>query len=239
MRSKVVTLQEALEPFKDGQTVLFGDWHGQFSAEEIITGILEKGVKDLTAVACTAGTPDQGVGRLINANRVKALKTTHIAFNPVARDQMFAGDLDIEFIPQGTITERIRCGGFGLGGCLTPTGIGTEVEEGKQKLTINGKEYLLEMPIRGDITLIKASTADKAGNVSFNLVSGTISDYMAFASDTVIVEVEELVEVGELSPQEIDVPAPIVDMVYVKIGPVGEFCNVWKRAKEKTEGGAK
>ena len=95
------------------------------------------------------------------------------------------------------------------------------------------------MPIRGDITLIKASKADRAGNISFNLVSGTISDYMAFASDTVIVEVEELVETGELSPEEIDVPAPIIDMVYVKTGPVGEFCNVWKRAKEKSEGGAK
>lgn len=239
MRSKVVTLQEAVEAFSDGQTILFGDWHGQFAAEEIISGVLQKGVKDLTAVACTAGTPDQGVGRLIEARRIKALKTTHIAFNPIARDQMFAGELDVEFIPQGTFTERIRCGGFGLGGCLTPTGIGTEVEKGKQKLTINGREYLLELPIRGDITLIKASKADKAGNVSFRLVSGTISDYMAFASDTVIVEAEELVETGELSPEEIDIPAPVVDMVYVKIGAVGEFCNTWKKAKEKAERGAK
>lgn len=237
MQSKVVTLQEAVEAFKDGQTILFGDWHGQFAAEEIISGVLQQGIKDLTAVSCTSGTPDQGVGRLIKAGRIKALKTTHIAFNPIARDQMFAGELDIEFIPQGTFTERIRCGGFGLGGCLTPTGIGTEVEKGKQKLVINEKEYLLELPIRGDITLIKASKADKAGNVSFRLVSGTISDYMAFASDTVIVEAEELVEIGELSPKEIDIPAPIVDMVYVKTGAVGEFCNTWKKAK--AEGGTK
>ena len=152
---------------------------------------------------------------------------------------MFAGRLDIELIPQGTFTERIRCGGFGLGGCLTPTGIGTEVENGKQKLMLNGREYLLELPIRGDITLIKASKADRAGNISFRLVSGTISDYMAFASNTVIVETDELVEVGDLSPEEIDIPAPIVDMVYEKTGTVGEFCNTWKKAKAKAEGGMK
>ena len=239
MQSKVVTLQEAVEAFKDEQTILFGDWHGQFAAEEIISGILQKGVKNLTAVACTAGTPDQGVGRLIGAGRIRALKTTHIAFNPIARDQMFAGRLDIEFIPQGTFTERIRCGGFGLGGCLTPTGIGTEVENGKQKLMLNGREYLLELPIRVDITLIKASKSDRTGNISFRLVSGTISDYMAFASDTVIVETDELVEVGDLSPEEIDIPAPIVDMVYEKTGTVGEFCNTWKKAKAKAEGGMK
>lgn len=235
MRSKVTTLENVLEKFHDGQTILFGDWHGQFAAEEIITGIIEKGCKDLTAVACTAGMPDQGLGRLIQEKRVKTLKTTHIAYNPVARDQMFAGDLDIEFIPQGTFTERIRCGGFGLGGCLTPTGIGTDVEEGKQKLTIDGKEYLLELPIRGDITLIKASKADPEGNISFNMISGAISDYMAYASDFVIVEAEELVETGALKPQEIDVPAPIVDMVYVKNGETGGFCNMWKKAKEKAE----
>ncbi len=239
MRSKVATLEQVLDKIHDGQTLLLGDWHGQFSAEEIITGILEKGCKDLTAVTITGGTPDQGVGRLIEAKRLKALKTTHIAFNPCARDQMFAGELDIEFIPQGTITERIRCGGFGLGAALTPTGIGTVVEEGKEKITLDGKEYLIEMPIRGDVTIIKASKVDKAGNVSFNMVSGTVSDYMCYASDLVIVEAEELVEVGELGPQEINVPSPVVDMIYVKQGPVGEFCNVWKRARDKAKGGAK
>ena len=142
MRSKVVTKEEALAKIKDGQTIMFGDWHGQITADELIDGVLEKGVKDIAAIAVSAGTPDQGVGKLIAAHRVKSLATTHIAFNPLARDQMFAGELDIEFVPQGTFAERIRCGGAGLGGCLTPTGIGTEVEEGKQKLTINGKECL-------------------------------------------------------------------------------------------------
>ena len=159
MKNKVVTLEQAVSAVHDGQTILFGDWHGEISAEEVITGVLEKGVKDITAVAVSGGMPDQGVGRLIVEHRVKALKTTHIGLNPVARDQMLAGELDVEFIPQGTFAERIRCGGWGLGGCLTPTGVGTEVEKGKQKLTINGREYLVELPIHGDVTLVESEKA--------------------------------------------------------------------------------
>lgn len=230
-----MTREEALTKFHDGQVIMFGDWHGEFSAEEIITGMLEKGVKDIHAIAVSAGMPDQGVGRLINEHRVKSLITTHIGLNPVARDQMFAGELEIEFSPQGTFAERIRCGGAGLGGCLTPTGIGTDVEKGKQKLTINGKEYLLELPLHAEVALIKATKADKAGNLSFRLTSRATNSYMAFAADVVIAEVEELVEIGELSPDEIDVPAPLVDMVYVRTGEKKPFCPMWQRAKAKAE----
>lgn len=187
MKSKVVTKEEALTKFSDGQTIMFGDWHGELSAEEIITGMLEKGVKDIDAIAVSGGMPDQGLGRLISEHRVKSLITTHIGLNPVARDQMFAGELAVEFVPQGTFAERIRCGGAGLGGCLTPTGVGTDVEKGKQKLTINGREYLLELPLRADIALIKATKADTAGNISFRLTSRATNSYMALAADTVIV----------------------------------------------------
>lgn len=235
MRSKVVTKEEALTKFKDGQTIMFGDWHGQLTADELIDGVLEKGVKDIDAIAVSAGTPDQGVGRLIAAHRVKSLATTHIAFNPLARDQMFAGELDIEFVPQGTFAERIRCGGAGLGGCLTPTGIGTDVEKGKEKLTINGKEYLLELPMHADISLIRAWKADTAGNIVFRKIARATNSYMAYAADFVIVEVEELVEVGELDPDEIDVAAPIIDMVYVRTGEKKPFCLVWQRGKAKAE----
>lgn len=235
MRSKVVTKEEALTKILDGQTIMFGDWHGELSAEELITGMIEKGVKDIDAIAVSAGTPQQGVGRLIANHQVKSLATTHIAFNPLARDQMFAGELDIEFVPQGTFAERIRCGGAGLGGCLTPTGLGTEVEVGKQKLTINGKEYLLELPMHADVALIKAWKADTAGNIVFRLTSRATNSYMAFAADTVIVEVEELVEVGELGPDEIDVAAPIIDMVYVRTGEKKPFCPMWKSAIAKAE----
>lgn len=235
MKNKVVTLDQAVSAFKDGQTVLFGDWHGELSAEEIITGLLKTDVKNIDAVAVSGGMPDQGVGRLIVDHRVRSLKTTHIGLNPVAKDQMLAGELDVEFIPQGTFAERIRCGGYGLGGCLTPTGVGTDVENGKQKLTINGKEYLLELPIHGDIALIKAWRADTAGNIQFRLTGRATNSYSAYAADTVIVEVEELVEVGELGPDEIDVPAPVIDMVYVRQGEKKPFCPMWQRAKAKAE----
>ena len=235
MKNKVVTLEQAVSAFKDGQTVLFGDWHGELSAEEIITGLLKTDVKNIDAVAVSGGMPDQGVGRLIVDQRVRSLKTTHIGLNPVAKDQMLAGELDVEFIPQGTFAERIRCGGYGLGGCLTPTGVGTDVENGKQKLTINGKEYLLELPIHGDIALIKAWRADTAGNIQFRLTGRATNSYSAYAADTVIVEVEELVEVGELGPDEIDVPAPVIDMVYVRQGEKKPFCPMWQRAKAKAE----
>ena len=218
MKSKIVTMEEAMAGFRDGQTIMFGDWHGELSAEELITGLLEKGIKDIDAIAVSGGMPDQGLGRLISEHRVKSLITTHIGLNPVARDQMFAGELAIEFVPQGTFAERIRCGGAGLGGCLTPTGVGTDVEKGKQKLTINGKEYLLELPLHADVALIKATRADEAGNISFRLTSRATNSYMAFAADLVIAEVEELVGIGELGPDEIDVPAPLIDMVYVRKG---------------------
>ena len=237
MRSKVVTCEDALTKINDGQTIMFGDWHGELSAEELISGMLEKGVKEITAIAVSAGMPDQGVGRLIKEHRVKSIVTTHIGLNPVARDQMFADELKVEFVPQGTFAERIRCGGAGLGGCLTPTGIGTDVEIGKQKLTINGKEYLLELPLYADVALIKAWKADTAGNIAFRLTGRATNSYMAFAADTVIVEVEELVAVGELGPEEIDVAAPIIDMVYVRTGEKKPFCPMWQRAKTKAAGG--
>ena len=234
---KAVTREEALSRIHDGQTIMFGDWHGEFAADEIIDGMLEKGIKDIDAIAVSAGMADQGVGKLIKDHRVKSLITTHIGLNPIAKDQMFAGELAIEFSPQGTFAERIRCGGAGLGGCLTPTGLGTEVEEGKQKLTIDGKEYLLELPLRADVALIKATKADTAGNISFRMNSRATNSTMAMAADTVIVEVEEIVEVGELGPEEIDVPAPVIDMIYERTGEKRPMCPMWQRAKAKAEGG--
>ena len=239
MISKVVSKEEAIAKFHDGQTIMFGDWHGEHSAEELITGMLEKGVKDISAIAVSGGMPDQGLGRLIHEKLVKDLITTHIGLNPEARDQMFPGELNVEFVPQGTFAERIRCGGAGLGGCLTPTGVGTDIEKGKQKLTIDGKEYLLELPLHADVALIKAWKADTIGNIAFRYTGRATNSYMAFAADIVIVEVEELVEVGELGPDDIDVPAPIIDMVYVRTGEKKPFCPMWQRARAKAEGGGK
>lgn len=241
MKNKVFSLEEVLDKFHDGQSIMFGDWHGELSAEEIITGLVEKNVKDLTAIGVSSGQPDMGMGRLVANHQIKKVLTSHIGLNPLSRDQMFAGEMEVEFIPQGTFAERIRAGGYGLGGVLTPTGVGTEVANGKQVLNLNGRDYLLEMPIRADIALLKATKADKAGNLNFRMTSIACQDYMAMAADLVIVEVEELVEIGELDPDEIDVPAPIVDMIYVKQGEKRPMYNSWKRQlakmQEKAKGG--
>lgn len=239
MKSKVATLEEIIPLFKSGQTILFGDWHGELSAEEIISALLETDINDIHAVAVSGGMIDQGLGRLIHKKKVSTLATTHIGLNPEVKDQMNSKDIEVEFIPQGTFAERIRCGGAGLGGCLTPTGVGTDVEKGKEKITINGKEYLLELPIRGDIALIKAEKADEYGNIKFRLTGRACNKYMAFAADTVICEVEDLVEAGELDPDEIDVPAPVIDYIYVRQGEKKPLCPMWQRAKAKAEGGGK
>lgn len=239
MRSKEVTLKEVLSVIKDGQRIMFGDWHGQLAAEEIIDGMLEKGIKDIEGITITGGYPGSGIGKLIDEHRLAKLITTHIGLNPVARDQMFAKELEITFVPAGTLIERIRCGGAGLGGCLTPTGVGTDVEIGKEKITIEGKEYLLELPLRADVALIKAWKADKAGNITFRQTSMLANNYMALAADQVIVEVEELVEIGELKPREIDIPAPVVDMVYVRQKEKRPISLMWKKAIEAEKGGVK
>ena len=214
MKEKVVTLEAALEKFQDGQTIMFGDWHGELSAEEIITGLLEKGVKDIEAIAVSGGMPDQGVGRLINEHRVNKLITTHIGLNPVAGQQMFAGELEVEFVPQGTFAERVRCGGAGLGGVLTKTGLGTVVEEGKQIIEVNGESYLLETALRADIALTRCRRADPLGNLAYSGSSGHASHpVIATCGALSIVECDHFCDLGELGPDEIKVPGMFVDMI--------------------------
>lgn len=231
MKYKVASLNQVLDRIEDGQTIMFSGLHGIQAAEEIIDGILNKGVKDITAIGIASGNPNDGVGKLITARRVKKVITSHTGLNPEAIKQMLAGELEVEYVPQGTWIERIHAGAAGLGGCLTPTGIGTEVEQGKQKLTIGGKDYLLEVPLKADIGLFKAWKADKAGNVKFRLNGLMGHDEMALASAFPIFEVDEIVEVGELGPEEIDIPAPITGYVYQRKNGIP---NVWKKAIEKT-----
>ena len=233
MKNKVYSLDEVLDQFHDGQRIMFSDLHGEISAEEIITGLIEKNVQNLTAIAIASGQPDMGVGRLVTSKQITKFLTSHIGLNPVSIERYLKGEMEVEFIPQGTFAERIRAAGYGLGGILTPTGVGTEVAEGKQVLNLDGKEYLLEMPIHADIALLKATKADKAGNLPFRLTSLCCQDYMAMAADKVIVEVEELVEVGELGPDEIDVPAPVVDMLYVRQGEKRPMYKSWQRKLDK------
>lgn len=239
MKNKLFSLEEVLEQFHDGQSIMFANLHGMLTAKEIISGLVEKNVKGLTTITTCCGQSDASLGRLIANHQVKKCITTHLGMNPDGIAQMSSGELEVEFVPQGTFAERIRAGGYGLGGILTPTGVGTIAAEGKQVITVNGKDYLLELPIRADIALLHANKADKAGNLHFRRLNRHAQDYMAMAADLVIVEADELVEIGELDPDDIHVPAPIVDMVYVRQGEKRPLPDTWKLelARLRSEGG--
>lgn len=215
MKSKVVTIETALEKIKDGMTIMLPGFQDVGGPAKFEMEMLEKGVKDLTLISCDAGNPSRpaGVGKLIINNRVKKLITAHIGLNPVAGELMNAGEMEVELVPMGTFAERIRCGGAGLGGFLTPTGVGTIVAEGKQTITLNGREYLLEEPLHADVAILKAWKADKAGNLVYNRCARNYNPAMAMAADLVIVQAENIVEVGELDPDAIMTPGVLVDMI--------------------------
>lgn len=211
--NKVVSREEALSQIKSGQTLMVGDFLAVGTPEYLIDGILEANITDLTLISCTTGMPDRGCGKLVMGKRVKKAITSHIGTNPESGKQMNAGELEIEFSPQGTLAERIRCGGAGLGGVLTPTGLGTMIEEGKEKLTVQGQEYLLETALRGDVALVKAWRGDERGNLVYRHTARNFNPLCAMAADLVIAEVEELVPVGTLAPDEIVTPGTLVDMI--------------------------
>ncbi|MCL2365588.1 MAG: CoA transferase subunit A [Oscillospiraceae bacterium] len=213
MNSKVRTLAEAMEMIHDGQTIMISGFTFAGTPEILIDGIIEKGVKDLHLITNDTGTAEFGIGKLVVNKLVKKIQTSHIGLNKEAGRQMTAGELDVELIPQGTIAERIRVAGAGLGGFLTPTGVGTIVEEGKQKLNINGKDYLLELPLRAEVALIKAYKADKYGNCTYRRAARNFNPLMATAADFVIVAAEEIVEFGAIDPELVFTPGIMVDMV--------------------------
>jgi acetate CoA/acetoacetate CoA-transferase alpha subunit len=216
MTNKQVSIEEAGAFFKDGMTIMVGGFLAVGTPEALIEAILKQETKELTLIANDTGFPDKGVGRLVVNRRAKKVIASHIGTNPETGKQMIAQELGVELVPQGTLAERIRCGGAGLGGVLTPTGVGTVVEEGKEKLTVDGTEYLLEKPLRADIAIIRAKKADKAGNLIYDQSARNFNPLMAFAADVVIAEVGELVEVGELTPDEIMTPGVVVDkLVYL------------------------
>jgi len=211
--NKVRTLEEAWDKFRDGQTIMFGGFLAVGTPETLVDGLVKKGVKDLTVIGNDTSYVDRGIGRLIASRQIKKAIVSHIGTNKETGRQMTADELDVELVPQGTLAERIRAAGAGLGGFLTPTGVGTIVEEGKQKLTINGKEYLLEMPLKADIAILKAWKADKSGNLVYRRATRNFNPLMALAADFVIAEVEQIVEIGELNPDEVVTPGTLVDMI--------------------------
>jgi acetate CoA/acetoacetate CoA-transferase alpha subunit len=211
--SKIKTIDEVMEHIKDGMTIMVGGFMAVGTPEAIIDAIVEKGVKDLTIIANDTGFPNAGVGKLVVNNQVKKVIASHIGLNPETGRQMNNGEMVVELVPQGTLAEQIRCGGSGIGGFLTETGVGTIVEEGKQKIKINNKEYLLELPLRADIALIGGSVVDKQGNVFYNGSTRNFNPLMATAADLVIVGAEKIVEVGEIDPNHVMTPNIFVDYI--------------------------
>ena len=210
---KFISAAAAAAKIKNGMTVMIGGFLANGTPEKIIDELGKTGVKNLTLIVNDTAYPDRGCGKLIVNKQIKKLIVSHIGTNPHTSEQMNSGKLEIEFCPQGSLAERVRAGGYGLGGVLTPTGLGTIVAEGKRVIEVDGKEYLLEKPIHADVALIRGSVGDKSGNLIYKGTTNNFNSLMATAADTVIAEVGELVEVGELSPETVHTPSIFVDYI--------------------------
>lgn len=215
---KVVRKNDLKHIFKDGQTIMVGGFMTCGTPEGLIDLLVEMNVRDLTIVCNDAGLPGKGVGKLLKNNQIKKLVASHIGLNPEAGQQMNDGVMDIQLMPQGTLAERIRAGGAGLGGILTHVGDGTIVEEEKQKVVVNGREYLLELPMVADVTLLYGSRVDTAGNVYYKGTTRNFNPVMALAGATVIVEADEVVEAGKMAPEDAMTPGVLVDYIVAKGG---------------------
>ncbi|RKD26666.1 butyryl-CoA:acetoacetate CoA-transferase alpha subunit [Caminicella sporogenes DSM 14501] len=210
---KVRSIDEAVSCIKDGMTVMIGGFLGVGTPESLVDALIEKGVKDLTIICNDTAFPEVGIGKLIVKKMVKKVITSHIGTNPETGRQYNEKELEVELVPQGTLAERIRCMGAGLGGFLTPTGIGTIVEEGKEKITVEGRKYILELPLKADVALIKGEKIDKKGNIYYDKAARNFNPLMAMAADVVIAEAEEIVETGEIDPNDVMTPGIFIDMI--------------------------
>lgn len=211
--TKAITLEDLKAKFHDGMTIMVGGFLANATPERIVDAILESGVKDITLISNDTSYVDRGCGKLIVSRQVTKLVASHIGTNKVTGERMNSGDLEIEFSPQGTLAERIRAAGAGLGGVLTATGIGTDVEKGKQKIEVDGKEYLLEKPLRADFAFLKAQEGDEIGNLIYKGTSQNFQPLMAMAADTVVVEIEDMKPRGSLAPESIHTPSIFVDYI--------------------------
>ena len=210
---KIVNMEEAISHVQDGMTVMVGGFLGSGSPHKIIDALVEKGVKDLTLICNDTAFVDAGVGKMIVTKQFKKVIVSHIGTNKETGRQMNEKETEVVLVPQGTLAEQVRAGGAGLGGILTPTGVGTLVEEGKQKMEVGGKTYLLELPLRADVALIFGNKVDKKVNIYFEGASRNFNTLMAMAADTVIIEAEEIVEVGSIAPQDVVTPGIFIDYI--------------------------
>lgn len=211
--NKVVSIDEAISHIKDRMTIMVGGFLGCGSPHKLIDALVEKGVKNLTLICNDSGFTDIGVGKLVVNKQIKKLIASHIGTNKETGNQMNSGEMEVVLVPQGTLAEQVRAGGAGLGGFLTPTGVGTVIEEGKEKMVIDGKTYLLEKPLRADIALVAGETVDKYGNIVYYGATRNFNTLMATAADIVIVEAERVVEVGDLDPNHVVTPGIFINYI--------------------------
>lgn len=209
---KIITATDAAHLFKSNMTIMIGGFLECGSPTLVIDEILKTDVNNLTLITNDTSFPDKDRGKLIAAKKVKKIIASHLGTNKEVSSLMAAGVLDVELSPQGTLAERIRCGGAGLGGFLTPTGIGTEIEKNKQIITVEGKKYLLETPLHADISIIYGSKVDSFGNVSFYGTTRNMNPVMATAGKIVIIEAQQYID-GNLDPNEIVIPGIFIDYI--------------------------
>ena len=210
---QTITLEKAVAMIPDGATLMIGGFMAIGTPERLMDELVRQCKKNLTVIANDNALPGKGIGKLVSAGLVKKTIASHIGLNPETQKKMNDGSMDVELVPQGTLIERIRCGGYGLGGVLTPTGVGTKVEEGKRKMEVDGKAYLLETPLRADFALVQSFLCDYSGNLTYVLTARNFNPVMVMAADTVIVEAEHVVPVGLIPPDQVVTPAPLVDYV--------------------------
>jgi len=210
---KTISLESVVALVPDGATLMIGGFMGVGSPERLIDELLRQGRRDLTVIANDTATPGRGIAKLVAARALRKAVVSHIGLNPETQRQMIAGELEVELVPQGTLIERIRAGGYGLGGILTSTGVGTMVEDGKRKIEVDGVEYLLETPLRADFALLEAYLSDYLGNLVYALTARNFNPVIAMAAETVMADVAHIVPVGTISPDHVVTPAVLVDYV--------------------------
>ncbi|KJK22648.1 acetyl-CoA:acetoacetyl-CoA transferase subunit alpha [Burkholderiaceae bacterium 16] len=208
---KIISLEGAVALIPDGATVMVGGFMGVGTPERLMNELLRQGKRDLTVIANDTAVPGRGIGKLVAAGVLRKAIVSHIGLNPETQRQMIAGALDVDLVPQGTLIERIRAAGCGLGGVLTQTGVGTLVEAGKRKLEVEGVEYLLETPLRADFALVEAFLSDYQGNLVYALTARNFNPVIAMAAATVIVDAAHIVPVGMISPDHVITPSVLVD----------------------------
>lgn len=213
MNKLVASADEAVRDVQDGAVVMSGGFGLCGNPENLIEALHRKGVKDLSIISNNCGTTDLGLGILLKAKQVKKMVSSYVGENKEFERQFLSGELEVELNPQGTFAERIRAGGCGIGGFFTPTGVGTQIAKGKETRVIDGREYVLETPLKADFAIVRAWKADLWGNVMFRMTARNFSPLMCMAAKVTIVEAEHVVEVGELDPDQVHVPSIFVHRV--------------------------